>query len=464
MNRTTVKISDMHCAACEATLEREFSRMPGVEKVKASSRKGTVELHHRSERLSLKKIEHVISEAGYNLGADKREPLVSHDATDYKQLLGALAALGVVYFAVTRSGIANIGSAVGDPASGLALPLLIGLTAGVSTCMAMVGGLTLGVSASFARKHPDATPLQKFRPHLFFNFGRVAGFVILGGIIGYLGSFLRLSGPSLGFMTLAVALVMLLVGLQLVGIFPRLSGYTLTMPSFVGRIVGSDKRERQEYSVRGSMILGALTFFLPCGFTQAMQVLAVSSGSFATGALTMGLFALGTMPGLLGVGGLTAVVRGGAAKPFYKFVGLAVILMALFNASNGMNLTGLNRAFQFSSPQVVSAGAAPNTADSNVTTENGVQIVKMDQLGAGYEPNTFTIKKGVPVKWIVDSKDQNSCAAYIYSQAFGIDQPLQPGQNVLQFTPKEAGQFQFSCSMGMYGGVFNVVDGGSNAS
>ncbi|NCP77121.1 sulfite exporter TauE/SafE family protein [bacterium] len=41
---------------------------------------------------------------------------------------------------------------------------------------------------------------------------------------------------------------------------------------------------------------GALTFFLPCGFTLAMQAYAITTGSFITGALTMMAFALGTAP------------------------------------------------------------------------------------------------------------------------------------------------------------------------
>ena len=138
-----------------------------------------------------------------------------------------------------------------------------------------------------------------------------------------------------------------------------------------------------------------------------MQLYAMSSGSPLTGALTMGTFALGTTPGLLGVGGLTSIVKGAFAKHFFRFAGLVVILLALFNLANGGRLAG------FSVPSFVTAQASIGVNDPNVMIENGVQIVRMTQDTDGYKPNTFTIRKGMPVKWVVASESVTSCAAAI---------------------------------------------------
>jgi len=176
-------------------------------------------------------------------------------------------------------------------------------------------------------------------------------------------------------------------------------------------------------------LLGGLTFFLPCGFTQAMQLYAISSGSVLTGALTMGVFALGTAPGLLGIGGLTSVIKGAFAKPFFKFVGLMVIGLSLFNISNGMNLTGL------SLPTFASASAKSidKISDPNVVLVNGKQVVKMTQRFNGYSPRSFTIQKGIPVKWIVTSTDVNTCASSIYSSQLNIRKSLKLGENIIEF-------------------------------
>jgi len=207
--------------------------------------------------------------------------------------------------------------------------------------------------------------------------------------------------------------------------------------------------------------MGAMTFFLPCGFTQAMQLFAMSTGSPLTGALTMGIFALGTAPGLLGVGGLTSVIRGGAARLFFKTAGAVVILLALFNVSNGLNLLGVSsKVFGAFS---TNASAGRSIRDPNVKLVNGVQEVLMIQDSSGYSPNKFTIKKGVPVKWIVTSKDVYTCASSIVSQQLGIRKGLNLGENVFEFTPAQTGTIRFSCSMGMYTGSFNVVDENSSA-
>jgi plastocyanin domain-containing protein len=97
---------------------------------------------------------------------------------------------------------------------------------------------------------------------------------------------------------------------------------------------------------------------------------------------------------------------------------------------------------------------------NNQTTENNesnAQIIRMDQLGSGYKPNSFTVKKGAPVKWIITSKSQ-SCSASIYSKQLGINRELSPGENVINFTPTETGKISFSCYMGMYSGYFDVIN------
>lgn len=87
---------------------------------------------------------------------------------------------------------------------------------------------------------------------------------------------------------------MLLLGLQLTGLFPILSKINFTLPKSISRFFGIT--DNKIYSHKGTILLGALTFFLPCGFTQAMQLYAISSGNFISGALIMSLFAIGTKP------------------------------------------------------------------------------------------------------------------------------------------------------------------------
>lgn len=450
MEKTTVHIKGMHCRSCELLIEDELMKIACVRKAVVSQKTGTAEISY-TNHLNQQAVENAIQAAGYEVGVAEKKPFFSRNINDYFELVIYAGILIVVFLFAKEIGLFNLGASAGSNYSSLPIVFLIGITAGLSTCMALVGGLVLGASARFVEKHPTATPIEKFKPHIFFNIGRISSYFILGGLIGYLGSFFQISTSVLGFLTIAVGLVMLVLGFQLTEIFPRLSSLNFTLPKSISNLLGIQQHKNKEYSHTNSMIMGALTFFLPCGFTQAMQLFAISSGSPVTGALTMGVFAIGTAPGLLGIGGLTALVKGMFAKTFFKFAGLVVIGLSLFNISNGYNLTGLS---VFAS----SNGTTAQSDDPNVTIENGVQVVKMTQNTFGYSPNSFTIKKGIPVRWIVNSTDTNTCAASIVSSTFGIRQGLQLGDNVIEFTPSEVGSVRFSCIMGMYTGTFNVVD------
>jgi sulfite exporter TauE/SafE len=434
-------------------IEDELMKVHGVKKAIVSEKRGVAEIHYKGI-LEEAKIVEAVCAAGYTVGVSEKKPLFSKYPQDYVDLGFAFLILTLLYLIGNALGLFNLSLKGGGNYGSLPIVLLVGLTAGVSTCMALVGGLVLAASARFVEKHPQATLLQKFKPHLFFNAGRIVSFFILGGIIGYAGSFFQLSTTTLGLLTIAVGAVMILMGLQLTEIFPRLNGLQFTLPKGISRALGIKEQSEKEYSHKNSFIMGASTFFLPCGFTQAMQLFAISSGSPITGALTMGVFALGTAPGLLGIGGLTSIVKGAFAKPFFKFAGLVVIFMAIFNISNGLNLSGID-VNAFINPKITASTAN----DPNVTMENGIQIVKMTQTSSGYSPNSFTIKKGVPVKWIITSEDAFTCAASIVSSKLGIRKNLEAGENVIEFTPTDAGQVRFTCSMGMYSGVFNIVDG-----
>lgn len=454
MKTQKIHIKGMHCRSCEILIEDELKKVKGVKKVSVNHQTGIANVECDCE-LNQEDVSCAVANAGYSLGEDGKIHFFSRNHRDYLDLGIAFFIATVIFLVAKTLGIFNLSSAISGSYSSLPIVFLIGLTAGVSTCMALVGGLVLGASARFSAKNPTATGLEKFKPHLFFNLGRIASYFVLGGVIGFAGSLFQLSTSVLGLLTVVVGLVMLLLGGQLIDIFPILKKISFTLPKSLSRALGIKEQSELEYSNKNAALMGAATFFLPCGFTQAMQLYAMSTGNPVAGALTMGVFALGTAPGLLGVGGLTSVVKGNTAKLFFKTAGVVVILLALFNVSNGLNLLGI-------SPKVLGAFTTNATSgsiqDPNVTIVNGVQEVRMTQDSSGYSPNKFTIKKGTPVRWIVTSKDNYTCAASIVSQQLGIRKGLQLGENVFEFTPTQAGTIRFSCSMGMYTGSFNVVD------
>lgn len=469
--KKTILIKGMHCRSCEILVEESLKELKGVTEVAVNQKRGIAEISS-TKPLEDSAIAKKIKDAGYlvvtkdtaeaDANADteiKSETATSFISTSQNEWLELIVA-GLLVFSVSifakSLGLFNISINAHGDFSSLPIVLLVGLTAGISTCMALVGGLVLSVSARYSELNPNLAPTKKLTPHLLFNLGRIIFFGIFGGIIGLFGSIIQFSATAIGFMTLLVGGVMLILGLQTTKMFPILNKISFTLPKKLYKLLGISDRVTGSYSNKSTFVLGALTFFLPCGFTQAMQLFAVSSGSALTGALTMSVFALGTAPGLLGLGGLASMINGRASKFFFKFVGVVVVALALFNISNGANLTGISSAVSPKLPQQEEV-KGQKAEDQNVTMENGVQVVKMTQNYSGYTPNSFTIKKDLPVKWVINSTNAFTCASSLTIPQLNIRKNLVEGENVINFTATKVGALRFSCIMGMYNGSFNVI-------
>jgi uncharacterized protein len=451
MQHFTVPIRGMHCASCEILVGEKLKAVSGVISVSVDRNAGIAKIYFAENKPDEKIIDDAVRAAGYEVGENGKAPWISRNLSDYKNLFIAGVILFVVWALAKTTGIINFNTDLKP--SGLFVALIVGLIAGVSTCMALVGGLVLSLAARHAELHPEATAAQKFRPHLYFNLGRIVGYAIFGGIIGLIGRAVQLSSSWLGLMTLVVGGVMIFLGLKLIEIFPALKNKTISLPSWIGRLF-RQKNNSREYSPWAAVFSGGLTFFLPCGFTQAMQLYAVSTGSFYRGAAVMGLFALGTAPGLIGIGGLSSVFKGRAGKIFFAAAGIAVIVVGLNNLING----GRTLALSVKVPIAISR----HTDDNNYLNNNessSEQIIRMTQGNNGYSPNNFTVTLGRPVKWIINSTAPYTCSSSVLMPAYGINKTLTSGENIITFTPTAVGTIPFSCSMGMYRGSFTVVTG-----
>lgn len=449
----TVPIKGMHCASCELLIAEELESIPGVTSAQASLKTSSATIVS-AEQVSDKDIESAVQAAGYEVGYESgRKPFITHNERVWKDFaIGIIVVLGL-YVLFQVLGIDKLTSSTTSNSSTGTMALLVGLTAGFSTCMALIGGLVISVASKYAENHPTETALQKFRPHLFFNAGRIVSFIAFGAFIGAIGSAFALKGTFLGLLTIAVGAVMLVLGLQLTEIFPRITR-GLTLPSGLAKKLGINTRKEREYSHKNAFLMGAATFFLPCGFTQAMQLLAVSTGNPLQAAVIMGAFAIGTTPGLLTLGGLTSVVKGAFAQRFFHIVGVIVVAMALINFTNGFTLAGLNRFLDSSKPMV-------NTAVQQESSEGSVILNTTFKLKEDIVPSTFTAKVGQKTTLVVDAKeDGQGCMSTI--MIIGLDdspQYLKKGKKIeLTFTASKPGTYTIACAMGVPRGSITVTE------
>ena len=455
-----LRIGGMHCANCEVLIERRLSELPGIRKVTARHSAGTAEIIHDRD-LDFQALQDAVTEEGYTIS--QQSPEASNRNNSGKDYLEVGAAFLIVVGAFVLLKELNFlpeNVAVPDSIS-FGLAFVIGVVASVSTCIAVTGGLLVAIAAKHNESSGHLTRAQRFKPHLYFNAGRIISYTLLGGAIGLLGSAFTLSVEATALLIIAASIVMIMLGLQMLDILPKGAAFPLRMPKFLAHKI-HDLSERNTKG--GAFILGGLTFFLPCGFTQALQLYALAQGSVVTGALVMLAFSLGTLPALLSLSALSSFVRGAFQRYFLRIAGAAVVLLGLFNVQNGLTLGAVATG---SSTLASPASATSNTPSpaykpaslQTARMENGKQIIEMRITGLDYVPHQFSVVQGIPVEWRIDAREAIGCGRILIAPAAGIRTALRTERNVLTFAPQYPGDIRFNCSMGMMtrGAVIRVV-------
>ena len=451
---TTVPVAGMTCRACEVRIQRFVGRLPNVQHVKASAVRGRVEIESTAP-VPPAAIEKAIRAAGYEIG---RTPWLASDPNVWLTAVAGIAVVFAVAVLAQLTGLADLAAGAGDLGSGgLLVALLLGLTAGVSTCMALVGGLVLALSASFqagrqAAGIPDGGLATRMRPGLVFVAGRIVGYAVFGALLGAVGASITMPPQVTAVLMVAVAIVMTILGTRLTGLSPRIATWSPTLPLGLGRQLGFGGESNGTYSDARTAGLGAASFFLPCGFTQAVQIYALSTGSPLFAGAIMAVFAIGTAPGLLAMAGLPVVVPSGMRPTLLRLVGVVVLGFAFVNASAGLQLAGITLPL----PGVGPVAAAPPPADGVPT--DGTQELVTYQDAAGYSPGNVSIYAGIPTTWTIESSNDRTCAVFLVVPDLGIQVRLQKGSNTIDLPAMQPGTLAYSCSMGMYGGRITIVE------
>ncbi len=321
----------MHCAACTLLIEETLKELPNVTRVHASLTRHQVIIEGdfiNPPEVIAEELTKLVKIHGYTISVEKQERNAAWKDFTYALPIALLVITG--FFVLQKAGLADLITA-SNVSYGTAF--VIGLIASVSTCLAVVGGLVLSLSASSALEGGT------WRTQAMFHAGRVGGFFLLGGAVGAIGNSLHLGFNANIVLGVIIALVMFILGVNLLDVFHFTKRLQFTLPKWISRHIVRGSRHDHYLA---PVLVGAGTFFLPCGFTQSMQLYALTTGSFMRGALTMTAFALGTLPvlALLSFGTLNI-----AHKPwkgiFFKTAGIIVIALALLNLANALATAGI---------------------------------------------------------------------------------------------------------------------------
>ena len=331
----TLYAHGMHCKSCSILIENELTDVPFVKKVHADVNTHVViieadtDVSHEELATELTKI---VFKDGYTLSVNKQEQ--ETHLGDFTYSIPIALVLIVAFVLLQKLGLVNL-----ITAEKVSYPVAfgVGLVASASSCLAVVGGLLLSVSANFAKQG------KKIKLQVLFHVGRLISFFVFGGVIGLIGSAFTLSVTTSFILSVLVGMVMLILGINLLDVFPWAKRLQFNMPNKLG--FGAHTLKKFQFSFT-PFLVGVSTFFLPCGFTQSMQIYSLSTGSFVTGALTMTAFALGTLP-VLGLISFTSMRfgEGKFASVFFKTAGILVVAFGIMTILNGLVARGIIQPF-----------------------------------------------------------------------------------------------------------------------
>jgi uncharacterized protein len=434
-------INGMTCVSCESIITDELNNITEVHSVTVCRKNKTADIvYSGDEKPDFDKMLQSVNSLGYKAAFHPHDEEPKEKAS-FGQWIGAIAIVGlfyVVYKYLEWIGLLNWID-VDSTDIGFGVAFMIGIVASLSTCLAVVGAVVISFAAKY--KSNGNFYQSSVKPHLLFHLGRLITFFVLGGILGVVGSWFGLSTSFMGWFTIVIAIVLIWMGLNLLGFLPNLSTVGLRLPK---KTTVLWNRLKQSEHPLAPIILGGFTFFLPCGFTQSMQLFAVSSGSFWTGGFTMMLFALGTVPILISLGIATTRFQHKKTIVWHKVIGMIIIIFAVYTFMTGYALAGIN----FNS----------NKVDVNIgqSSSGQVQEIVMDIDYSGFTPSTLRVKKGQSVRWVINGNRVSGCMNEIIVPALDLRKRIQSGKNIIEFTPASAGTIPFSCWMGMVRGKIIV--------
>jgi len=218
---------------------------------------------------------------------------------------------------------------------------IIGLAGGFGHCIGMCGGFVLTYTLKINQNDIIVNPnwWQRLNPHLFYSMGRIISYMIIGNILGLLGSAIdsMLALKIQGALEIFAGVVMILMGLELAGLIPSLKPDTFPGVNPFKKLVTSLFNKVKRDNILG---LGFILGFIPCGLVYAAGAKAIASGSFINGMLIMLAFGIGTIPAMVVVGVVSGQIPKKIQSKIYRIAALLVIVLGIFTIMRGVKAPG----------------------------------------------------------------------------------------------------------------------------
>ncbi len=231
MERRQLYIDGMTCINCQKRIENCLRKRVEIKEAEVSYETGTAEILYDANKITLQEIIRIINGLGYDA---KAEPNSRKDIA--LRAVQELTIILAVFFLLQHFGILNrlAPDSLADASMSYGMLFVIGMVTSVH-CIAMCGGINL--SQTLQREASKDISRKMFKNTLMYNMGRVVSYTVIGGVLGAIGGLTGIGGSlqssSLlqGSLKLFAGIVMIIMGVNMLGIFQGLRGCLKNYPS-----------------------------------------------------------------------------------------------------------------------------------------------------------------------------------------------------------------------------------------
>lgn len=276
----------MHCVSCEIILSKELKKLKWFSLKNISYKKWLLEAEYLNE-LQLQKAIELIEKHNFQVVEEKKDFQTNFILEKFLIKIIFLLFIGIIFYLFHI--FVDVNNLIPQNQNGSYITtFIIGLIASVSTCLAVTGWIVIWFSKAFSKKISWFT--WSLIIQSYFQAWRLLGFFILWGLLWLLWEFFSISLQFSTILTLIISFVLIYIWLQILEFVPNISKFWFHLPKSF-----SSKIEKLQ-NTKLAPLVWALTFFIPCWFTQTAQLLAIWSWDFLTWGLIMLAFAIGTFP------------------------------------------------------------------------------------------------------------------------------------------------------------------------
>jgi sulfite exporter TauE/SafE/copper chaperone CopZ len=436
-----VNLYGVTCTACEYKIEKALKELDGINSVKVSFESSTADIIYDIEKTDLNTIFKTIEKTGYEVIYDRESR--EHDSSNTSTFLILIIIAGLYIIVKNTVGFNFLPQIT--QSMGYGMLFAAGLFTSIH-CIAMCGGISL--SQCVGSGDWESNISGKLKPSFLYNLGRIVSYTLFGGLAGGLGSVFSLSLKGKSIITILAGAFMVIMGINMLNIAPGLRKLMPRLPkSLTGRIYSRK-------GGKGAFMVGLLNGFMPCGPLQAMQLYALGTGSFLTGALSMFTFSLGTLPLMFAFGAFSSLLSSNFTRQMMKVASILVLVLGLVMGNRGLLLAGINVSDAVLS--VVGIKAEQDNKTANAVIKDGYQLVTTNLEPGSYQP--IKVYAGVPLRWTIVAEEGklNGCNNEIIIPAYGKQQKLEVGENIIEFTPTQPGTITYTCWMGMISSTITI--------